>query len=94
MRSGTSERGSVAGQDDAGRAAEQDTHDVPDPRGGDSYDPRPLEDTTRRGIAYQLIALLAFLVIAVLAMVVFGVITVAEVKEFDVFRPPRFNRFR
>ena len=94
LRSGTSERGSVAGQGDAGRAAEQDTHDVPDPRGGDSYDPRPLEDTTRRGIAYQLIALLAFLVIAVLAMVVFGVITVAEVKEFDVFRPPRFNRFR
>ena len=39
-----------------------------------------------------LIALLAFLVIAVLAMVVFGVITVGEVKEFDVFRPPRFNR--
>ena len=39
------------------------------------------------------IGLLAFLVIAVLAMVVFGVITVGEVKEFDVFRPPRFNRF-
>ena len=32
--------------------------------------------------------------IAVLAMVVFGVITVGEVKEFDLFRPPRFNRFR
>ena len=94
MRSGTSERGSVAGQGDAGRAAEQDTHDVPDPRGGDSHDPRSLEDKTRRSIAYLLIALLAFLVIAVLAMVVFGVITVAEVKEFDVFRPPRFNRFR
>ena len=41
-----------------------------------------------------LIALLAFLVIALLAMVVSGVITVGEVKEFDVFRPPRFNRFR
>ena len=94
MRSGTSERGSVAGQGDAGRAAEQDTHDVPDPRGGDSHDPRSREDKTRRSIAYLLIALLTFLVIAVLAMVLFGVITVAEVKEFDVFRPPRFNRFR
>ena len=52
LRSGTSERGSVAEQGNAGRAAEQDTHGVPDPRGGDSHDPRSLEDKTRRSIAY------------------------------------------
>ena len=85
MCSGTSEPESAAEQADADRSAEQDTHDVPGPRGGDSYDPRPLEDKTRRSIAYLLIALLAFLVIFLLAMVVFGVITVGEVKEFDVF---------
>ena len=60
LRSGTSEPESAAEQADADRSAEQDTHDVPGPRGGDSYDPRPLEDKTRRSIAYQLIALLAF----------------------------------
>ena len=80
LRSGTSERGSAAEQGDAGRAAEQDTRDVPGSRGGDSHDPRLLEDRTRRSIAYKLIALLA--------MVVFGVITVGEVKEFDVFLAP------
>ena len=88
MRSGTSERGSVDEQGDAGRAAEQDTHGVPGSRDGDSHDPRSLEDKTRRSIAHKLIALLAFLVIALLAMVVFGVITVGEVKEFDVFLAP------
>ena len=80
LRSGTSEPESAAEQ--------QDTHDAPGPRGGDSHDPRSLEDKTRRSIAYLLIALLAFLVIALLAMVVFGVITVGEVKEFDVFLAP------
>ena len=70
--SGTSEPESTAEQADADRSAEQDTHDVPGPRGGDSYYLRPLEDKTRRSIAYLLIALLA--------MVVFGVITVGEVK--------------
>ena len=88
LRSGTSEPESAAEQADADRSAEQDTRDVPGPRGGDSHDPRPLEDKTRRSIAYKLIALLAFLVIALLAMVVFGVITVGEVKEFDVFLAP------
>ena len=89
LRSGTSQPESAAEQADAGRAAEQDTHDVPGPRGGgDSYDPRPLEDKTRRSIAYKLIALLAFLVIALLAMVGFGVITVGELKEFDLFLAP------
>ena len=88
LRSGTSEPESAAEQGDANRSAQQDTHDVPGPRGGDSYDPRPLEDRTRRSIAYKLIALLAFLVIALLAMVVFGVITVGEVKEFDLFLAP------
>ena len=70
MRSGTSEPESAAEQADADRSAEQDTHDAPGPRGGDSHDPRSLEDKTRRSIAYLLIALLAFLVIALLAMVV------------------------
>ena len=88
LRSGTSERGSVAEQGNAGRAAEQDTHDVPGSRDGDSHDPRSLEDKTRRSIAYLLIALLALLVIALLAMVVFGVITVGELKEFDLFLAP------
>ena len=50
-----------------------------------SYERRPLEDKTRRSIAYKLIALLAFLVIVLLAMVVFGVITGGELKEFDMF---------
>ena len=59
---------------------------TPSPRGGESDDPRPLEDKARRRIAYLLIALLALLVIALLAIVVFGVITVGEVKEFGVFR--------
>ena len=79
------ERGSAAEQADAGRSADQDTHDVPGPRSGDSYDTMPLEDKTRRSIAHLLVALLAFLVIALLAMVGFGVISVGEVKEFDVF---------
>ena len=70
LRSGTSEPESAAEQADADRSAEQDTHDAPGPRGGDSHDPRSLEDKTRRSIAYLLIALLAFLVIALLAMVV------------------------
>ena len=88
LRSGTSEPESAAEQADADRSAEQDTRDAPGPRGGDSHDPRSLEDKTRHSIAYLLIALLAFLVIALLAMVVFGVITVGEVKEFDVFLAP------
>ena len=57
LRSGTSEPESAAEQADADRAAEQDTHDAPGPRGGDSHDPRSLEDKTRRSIAYLLIAL-------------------------------------
>ena len=80
--------GGAAERADADRSAEQDTHDVPGPRGGASYDPRPMKDKTRRSIAYKLIALLAFLVIALLAMVVFGVITVGEIKEFDMFLAP------
>ena len=63
-------------------------HEVPAPRGGSSYDPRPLEDKARRRIAYLLIALLALLVTALPSMVVFGVITVDEVKEFGVILSP------
>ena len=83
-----SERGSAAEPADAGRSEEQETHDVPGPRGGAGYDPRPLEDKAGRSIAYLLIALLAVLVIALLAMVVFDVITVGEAKEFGVFLGP------
>ena len=88
FRPGTGEPESAAAQPDADRPAVRDTHDVPGPCGGGSYDPRPLEDRTRRSIAYLLIGLLAFLVIFLLAMVVFGVITVGEIKEFDLFLAP------
>lgn len=69
-------------------SAEYEMHDIPAPRGGDFYDPRPLEDRARRRIAYLLIALLSLLVMALLAMVVFDVITVAEIKEFGVILGP------
>ena len=55
---------------------------------GESIDSSPLQDKTRRSIAYLLVALLPFLVIALLAMVVFGAITVGKLEEFDVFLGP------
>ena len=73
---------------DAERSSEQEIHDVPVPRGGEIYDPRPLEDKARRRIAYLLIALLALVVIVLLAMVVFDVIKVDEIKEFGVILGP------
>ena len=88
VRSGTSEPESAADQPDADRPAVPDAHDVPGPRGGGTYDPRPLEDRTRRRIAYLLIALLAFLVIVLLVMVALGVITVGELEELDLFLAP------
>ena len=66
----------------------QETHDVPDPRGGTTYDPRPLEDKARRRIAYLLIALLALMIVALLAGVVFGVIPVSEIEAFAVILGP------
>ena len=68
--------------------ARQGVHHVPAPRGGKTYDPRPLEDKARRRIAYLLIALLALVIVALLAGVVFGVIPVSETKEFDVILGP------
>ena len=68
--------------------AGQEIHHVPAPRGGNTYDPRPLEDKARRSIAYLLIALLALLIVALLAGVVFGVIDVGDIKEFDVILGP------
>ena len=68
--------------------ARQETHDVPAPRGGKAYDPRPQEDRARRRIAYLLIALLAFMIAVLLAMVVFDVIPVGEIKEFGVILGP------
>ena len=83
-----SEQPGAPEQAEADQSPEEDTHDVPAPRGGTSYDPRPLEDKARRQIAYLLIALLALLVIALPAMVVFGVIAVGDVKEFGVIHGP------
>ena len=68
--------------------ASQEIHHVPAPRGGKTYDPRPLEDKARRSIAYLLISLLALLIVALLAGVVFGVIDVGDIKEFDVILGP------
>ena len=68
--------------------ARQGVHHVPAPRGGKTYDPRPLEDKARRRIAYLLIALLALMIVALLAGVVFGVIPVSEIEEFDVILGP------
>ena len=83
-----SERARASEATEADRSSEQEIHDVPVPRGGAIYDPRPLEDKARRRIAYLLIALLAFLVIALLAMVVFDIITVDEIKDFGVILGP------
>ena len=62
--------------------------DVPDPRSGAIYDPRPREDQARRRIAYTLIGLLAIVVMGLLAMVVFRIIAVDEIKEFGVILGP------
>ena len=62
--------------------------DVPVPRGGAIYDPRPLEDQARRRIAYILIALLAIVIFALLSMVIFGIIAVDEIKDFSVILGP------
>ena len=81
-RSGSAEGGPMS---ERGR---QETHDVPDPRGGKTYDPRPLEDKARRRIAYLLIALLALMIVALLAGVVVGVIPVSEIEAFAVILGP------
>ena len=83
-----SERARASEGAEADRSSEQEIHDVPVPRGGAIYDPRPLEDKARRRIAYLLIALLALLGIALLARVVFDIITVDEIKEFGVILGP------
>ena len=84
----TSEREGAPEDAEADRSRKQETHDVPAPRGGKDYDPRPLEDKARRRIAYLLIALLALQVTGLLTMVLFGVITVGDVKEFGVIVGP------
>ena len=68
--------------------ARQETHDVPAPRGGRAYDPRPQEDRARRRIAYLLIALLAFMIVVLPGMLVFDVIPVGEIKEFGMILGP------
>ena len=77
-----SERARASEGVEADRSPEQEIHDVPVPRGGAFYDPRPLEDKARRRIA------VALLVFALLAMVVFDIITVDEIKEFGVILSP------
>lgn len=93
-RSGAAAGGRTGERDDgpagaeAERSAKREGHDVPGRRGGEAYDPRPLEDKARRRIAYLLIGLLALQVTALLAMVAFDVITVEEAREFDVIVAP------
>lgn len=67
---------------------EEPISDVPTPRRGAIYDPRPREDQARRIIAYFLIGLLAMVVLGLLAMVVLGIIAVDEIKEFGVILGP------
>ena len=81
-RSGPAEGGPMS------ERARQEIHHVPPPRGGRTYDPRPLEDKARRSIAYLLIALLGLMIVALLTGVVFGVIPVSEIEEFDVILGP------
>ena len=81
-RSGPAEGGPMS------ERARQEIYHGPPPRGGRTYDPRPLEDKARRSIAYLLIALLALMIVALLAAVVFGVIPVSEIEEFDVILGP------
>lgn len=61
---------------------------LPEPHGGDTYDPRPLEDKARRRIAYSLIGLFAIVVLVLQAMVIFNAITVDEIKDFGVIVGP------
>ena len=58
------------------------------PDGGTAHDPRPMIDTTRRGIAYLLMRLLALVVIGLPAMVAFGVTPVGGAEEFAVILAP------
>ena len=83
-----SERARAADEAEADRPPKQDRHDVPAPRDGKKYDPRPLDDKARRRIAYLLIALLALQVNALIIMVLFDVISIDDVKEFSVILGP------
>ena len=83
-----SERATAADVAQADPSPEQDRHDVPAPRDGKKYDPRPPEDKARRRIAYLLIALLAVQVNALTTMVLFDVISIDDVKEFSVIISP------
>ena len=77
-----------SGEAEANPSPEQDKRDAPaSPRGG-NHDPEALDDTTRRTIAYLLIALLAVFVATLQAMVIFEVIAVGDVKEFNVILGP------
>ena len=78
------------GAADAGadRSPETGEPDVGTPEGGNSPDPRRLEDMARRRIAYQLIAILAVVIFSLLAMVAFGVIAVDDVDKFGVIVAP------
>ena len=55
---------------------------------GETYDPRPQEDTARRYIAYSLIAILFVLIGGILFLVGIGCIEVHEIKEFSVILGP------
>ncbi|MCY4481243.1 MAG: hypothetical protein OXC12_00055 [Spirochaetaceae bacterium] len=78
------------GASDAGtdRSPETGEPGVGAPEGGNSPDPRRLEDMACRRIAYQLIAILAVVIFSLLAMVAFGVIAVDDVDKFGVIVAP------
>ena len=73
---------------EANRSPEVGTQDARTPEGGQSYDPRPQEDTARRRLAYHLVLILAVMLISLLTMVAAGVIEVGDVDKFAVLVSP------
>ena len=55
---------------------------------GIEYDPRPIEDTARKYIAYFLIGLLWVVVGGILILVAFGSIELTDIDEFAVILGP------
>ena len=80
----------AGGSTDAGadRSPEVGTQDARTPEGGESYDPRPQEDTARRRLAYHLVLILAVMLISLLTMVAAGVIEVGDIDKFAVLVSP------
>ena len=64
----------------------QRSEKMPEP--GGVYDPRPVEDSARRTIAYLLISLLWLIVAAILIMIGWQSVAIADLKEFGVLLSP------